>query len=140
MLKSLVLGLLLGAASLPAQDVIVTPEGMHIMSVYFAGGSYYLDDEQKQAVHDWLGNKTDLHEYEIILHSHTDNIGSLSYNQYLSQMRSLEVLTALEEIMIARDEVRIQDYGELNPLFDNNTLHGRLNNRRVDIILAPPSS
>ena len=75
-----------------------------------------------------------------MLHSHTDNIGTLSYNQYLSQMRSGEVLHALEEIMIPRDEVRVQDFGELNPLFDNNTLNGRLNNRRVDVILAPPSN
>jgi outer membrane protein OmpA-like peptidoglycan-associated protein len=140
MAKTLVIGLLLCSTSLAAQDVVVTPEGIHIMSVYFAGGSYSLDDGQKKAVHDWLGNKADLHEYEIILHSHTDNIGTLSYNQYLSRMRSREVLMALEEILIDRNEVRIQDFGELNPLFDNNTLNGRLNNRRVDIILAPPSS
>jgi outer membrane protein OmpA-like peptidoglycan-associated protein len=123
-----------------AQDVIITPEGMHIMSVYFAGGSYYLDHTQKQTVHDWLLHKDDLHAYEIELHSHTDNIGSVSYNQYLSRMRSESVLMALEEIFIERKDVRVQDFGELNPLFDNNTLDGRLNNRRVDIILKPPSS
>lgn len=126
--------------SLHSQDITKTPDGMEIMSVYFAGGSYYLDTQQKKSVHDWLNGKTDLHEYEIMLHSHTDNIGTLSYNQFLSQMRSSEVLRALEEIMIPRDEVRVQDFGELNPLFDNNTLNGRLNNRRVDIILAPPSN
>ncbi len=122
------------------QDIEITPEGQEIMSVYFTGGSYYLDGRQKKSVQEWLTSKTNLQEYEIILQSHTDNIGSLSYNQYLSQMRSESVLQALEEIMIHRDDIKVKDYGELNPLFDNQTLQGRLNNRRVDIILMPPSS
>jgi outer membrane protein OmpA-like peptidoglycan-associated protein len=120
--------------------VIITPDGEEIMSVYFAGGSYYLDDSQKKSVHEWLLGKENLNEYEIHLHSHTDNIGSLMYNQYLSEMRSESVLHALGEIMIHRDDVIVKDYGEQNPMFDNNSLQGRLNNRRVDIILVPPST
>ena len=123
-----------------AQIVDRTAEGYEIMSVYFAGGSYYLDQSQKKPLQEWLQGKEDLHEYEIMLQSHTDNIGSLAYNQYLSEMRSESVLVALEEIMISRKDVRVQDFGELNPHFDNNSLQGRLNNRRVDIILMPPSS
>jgi outer membrane protein OmpA-like peptidoglycan-associated protein len=140
MYKALLYVLLLLPLTAKCQDITITPEGMEIMSVYFAGGSYYIDDAQKRKVHDWLNGKEDLHEYEIMLHSHTDNIGTLSYNQFLSKMRSEETLRALEEIMIPREDVRVQDFGELNPLFDNTTLNGRLNNRRVDIILAPPSS
>jgi outer membrane protein OmpA-like peptidoglycan-associated protein len=123
-----------------AQEIEITPEGHEIMSVFFAGGSYYLDQNQKVSLQDWLKGKLNLHEYEILLQSHTDNIGSVTYNQYLSQMRSESVLQALEEIMISRDDVRTQDFGELAPQFDNNQLQGRLNNRRVDIILVPPSS
>ena len=122
------------------QEIEITPEGKEIMSVFYAGGSYYLDPSQKESLQNWLNGKTNLHEYEIMVQSHTDNIGSLSYNHYLSQMRSESVLQALDEIMIQREEVRIQDFGELDPQFDNNQLHGRLNNRRVDIILSPPSS
>ncbi len=123
-----------------AQMIEVTPEGYEIMSVYYAGGSYYLDEAQKKSVHDWLLSKENIHEFELVLHSHTDNIGSQAYNHYLSKMRSESVLQALEQIMIHRDDVRVQDFGELNPLYDNNELQGRLNNRRVDIILMPPST
>ena len=132
--------LFLTTSRLGAQFVERTAEGYEIMSVFYAGGSYYLDHPQKKAVHDWLQAKENLHEYEIMLQSHTDNIGSLVYNQYLSEMRSESVLVILEEIMISRKDVRVQDFGELNPHFDNNSLQGRLNNRRVDIILMPPSS
>jgi OOP family OmpA-OmpF porin len=123
-----------------AQEIEITPEGHEIMSVFYAGGSYYLDQNQKVSLQDWLKAKNNLNEYEILVQSHTDNIGSMTYNQYLSQMRSESVLQALEEIMISRDDIRIQDFGELAPQFDNNQLQGRLNNRRVDIILVPPSS
>lgn len=123
-----------------SQDVQITPEGLEIKSVFFAGGSYALDDAQKKEVHAWLTAKENLHEYEIQVHSHTDNIGSVSYNQFLSRMRSESALIMLEEIMIHRDDVLVKDYGELNPHFDNLTLEGRLSNRRVDIILVPPST
>lgn len=123
-----------------SQDFRVTPEGQEIMSIFFEGGSYGLDEIQKRAMLDWLSNKPNLHEFEILLHSHTDNIGSLSYNQYLSRMRSEIVIQSLEEILILREDIKVKDFGELDPLFDNQTLQGRLNNRRVDIILIPPSS
>ena len=123
-----------------SQIVEITPEGHEITSVYFGGGSYFVDDAQKKWVQDWLGAKENLHEYEISIHSHTDNIGSLRYNQYLSMMRSESVVLILEEIMISREDVRVIDFGEVNPLFDNASWQGRLNNRRVDIILIPPSS
>lgn len=123
-----------------SQDVKITPEGLEIKSVFFAGGSYGLDDAQKKEVHAWLTGKDNLHEYEIQVHSHTDNIGSVSYNQFLSRMRSESALQMLEEIMIHRDDVLVKDYGEMNPHFDNLTLEGRLSNRRVDIILVPPST
>jgi OmpA-OmpF porin, OOP family len=140
MKSALLAGLCLVTHLAFSQMVEITPEGHEIMSVYFAGGSYFVDDEQKKLVQDWLRAKDNLHEYQIIIHSHTDNIGSLKYNQYLSMMRSESVLLVLEEIMISREDVRVIDFGELNPLFDNSSSQGRLNNRRVDIILIPPSS
>ena len=123
-----------------AQDIEVTPEGHEIMRVYFAGGSYFLDNGQRKDLHDWLLGKNNLHEFDIYLQSHTDHIGSLEYNQFLSRSRSQEVLMALEQISIPKEEVRIKDFGETDPDYDNATWQGRLLNRRVDIILVPPSS
>ena len=134
------IGLFLSSTLLCAQQVEITEDGHEIMSIYFAGGSYAIDESQKKQLQEWLFGKDNLHEYEIMMHSHTDNIGSQVYNHYLSQMRSESALKVLEEILIHRDDVRVIDFGELNPLFDNNSYQGRLNNRRVDIILVPPST
>jgi outer membrane protein OmpA-like peptidoglycan-associated protein len=123
-----------------SQFIEHTEEGFEMMRVYYGGGSYYLDQTQRKALQEWLSGKENLHQYEILIRSHTDNIGSREYNMYLSQMRNESVIKALSEIDIAREEIRIEDYGEDNPTFDNTTLAGRLNNRRVDVILLPPSS
>ena len=140
MKSALIILFCISMATLRGQEIEITPEGHEIMSVYFAGGRYYLDGKQAGRVHQWLQSKINLHEYEIMLHSHTDNIGSIGYNQFLSKMRSESVIQALEEIFINREDIRVNDFGELNPLFDNQTMEGRLNNRRVDIIIFPPSS
>jgi outer membrane protein OmpA-like peptidoglycan-associated protein len=128
--------------SLPIEGQFIerTEEGYEVMRVYYGGGSYYLDQTQRNALLEWLANKEDLREYEILVRSHTDNIGSQAYNLYLSQMRSESVVHALNEVHIAREEIRIEDFGEDDPAYDNETLQGRLNNRRVDVILVPPSS
>ncbi len=125
---------------LTAQFIELTEDGYEIMRVYYGGGSFFLDEMQRKSLQEWLSTKEKLKEYEILVQSHTDNIGSHDYNLYLSQMRSESVIEALNEINIAREEIRIQDFGEEDPLFDNKILQGRLNNRRVDIILIPPSS
>ena len=41
---------------------------------------------------------------------------------------------------IPRDKILIKDFGELNPVYDNSTIEGKLKNRRVDIILKKPET
>jgi OOP family OmpA-OmpF porin len=128
------------SGSVSGQFIEYTEEGYEMLRIYYGGGSYYIDQTQRQALQEWLSSKEHLHTYEILVRSHTDNIGSQAYNLYLSQMRSESVIRALGEIHIAREEIRTEDYGEDHPTFDNISLQGRLNNRRVDVILIPPSS
>lgn len=125
------------ATALEAQQF---PEHFKVKSIFFGGGSYYVDDEQKQELLDWIDEEPNLQEYDIIIHSHTDNIGSVQYNQWLSRNRSESVFQILLNHEIPPDWMYIKDFGEINPDFDNNYLDGRLKNRRVDVILVPPSS
>ena len=97
-----------------------------------------MDDEQKMELYNWIDGIENLHEFEIVIHSHTDNIGSVEYNKWLSQMRSETVYQLLLDHTIPADWLFIRDYGEYNPVHDNSTLEGRLKNRRVDVILIPP--
>jgi outer membrane protein OmpA-like peptidoglycan-associated protein len=108
------------------------------MSIFFGGGSYYIDDEQATELIDWLDSIPNLLEkYEIQLISHTDPIGGKEFNDWLSKMRS----EAVQNILIQRDipehKISIKDWGLDNPVYQNNSYKGMRMNRRVDVILYP---
>ena len=109
----------------------------YIKSIFFGGGSYYIDQEQVQDLYDFIDEIPGIENFEILIQSHTDNIGSLEYNQYLSRMRSESAFQKLLEKGIAKEMMLIEDFGEQNPYFDNNTWEGKLKNRRVDVIIRP---
>ena len=110
----------------------------YIKSIFFGGGNYYIDDRQKQELNDFLDSIDGLEQYQILVTSHTDTIGSLEYNQWLSNMRSISTIRILEERGIPEAAIQRKDNGELNPDFDNSTLEGKLRNRRADVVLIPP--
>jgi outer membrane protein OmpA-like peptidoglycan-associated protein len=116
------------------------PDSYHIKSIFFGGGSDYIDPGQKQELLDWIDGFPNLQEYDIIIHSHTDNIGSIEYNNWLSRLRSESVYQLLKSHNIPEDWMQIRDFGEFNPDYNNENFYGRIRNRRVDVILVPPSS
>ncbi|MCB0594033.1 MAG: OmpA family protein [Lewinellaceae bacterium] len=131
-----ILTALLIAAFLPlcAQD---EEAPYHIFSIYFGGGSHYIDGQQAQELSQWLKQFPNLEDYDISVHSHTDDIGSKEYNDWLSRNRSEAAIRKLMENGVLPDQISIEDFGELNPVYDNSTWEGKLKNRRVDIILKP---
>lgn len=106
-------------------------------SVYFGGGSFFIDEIQSDLIKDFIEGVEDLNNHEIILFSHTDNIGSREYNKWLSEMRSQAVYARLLQLGIPKEQIEIKDFGYENPLYANNSSGGRMMNRRVDIILIP---
>ena len=68
---------------------------------------------------------------------HTDNVGSMAYNQDLSERRALAVAQILVNSGAASN--RIGAYGRAfsEPVASNATAAGRAQNRRVDIIITP---
>jgi len=112
----------------------------YIKSIFFGGGNYHIDYRQRQELNEFLDGIDGLEQYQIIVTSHTDTIGSLEYNQWLSEMRSNSTIRLLELNGIPESVIQRKDYGELNPDFDNGTLDGKLRNRRADVILIPPDS
>jgi len=134
----IVIFFLMASSALLSQDA--SPSPYQIKSIYFGGGNWYIDPEQQQELLDWLDAVPNLHEFQIVIQSHTDNIGSVEYNKWLSEQRSETVYQLLLNHAIPADWLEIRDYGESSPLFDNSTYSGRLKNRRVDVILIPPAS
>jgi outer membrane protein OmpA-like peptidoglycan-associated protein len=64
---------------------------------------------------------------------HTDNIGSESYNQALSERRAVAVAHALAAAGVEAKRLSAVGYGETVPVGDNGTDEGRALNRRIEI-------
>lgn len=108
-----------------------------LRSIYFGGGSHYVDSLQRAKLFQFIDSIPNIELYELSIHSHTDNIGGAAYNAWLSQMRSESVLDELINKQIDPNSIVIKDFGQFNPVFDNSTPMGRQKNRRVDIIFWP---
>ena len=107
-------------------------------SIYFDGGSYYMDEYQAADLAHWLDSIPNLlDKYEIQLISHTDPIGGKRYNEWLSRMRSETVFDLLIKKDIPEKMIHIKDWGLENPVYQNDSHTGRIMNRRVDVILRP---
>ena len=107
-------------------------------SIYFGGGSYYVDDIQIEQLYHWLDSIPNmLDKYSIQLISHTDPIGGKAYNEWLSKMRSEAVQQLLLDKSIPEHKITIKDWGLDNPVYSNTTYNGMQMNRRVDVILYP---
>lgn len=112
-------------------------EPKYQMSIYFGGGSYYITENQREAVKVFLLNINNVDQYKITIHSHTDNIGGVEFNDMLSRMRSQSAMDQLLLNNIRQEMIEIKDFGLHNPVYDNSTWEGKLKNRRVDILLWP---
>lgn len=106
-------------------------------SIYFGGGSWYIDGEQAADLKKVVQSIKNLPYYEITVTSHTDNIGGKEFNAYLSRMRSEAAMQLLEKFGVNPETVKYLDFGEEAPVFDNSTFEGKLRNRRVDIRFKP---
>jgi len=68
---------------------------------------------------------------------HTDNVGSDTYNQKLSERRAQGVAQYLAGQGIMPERLLMAGYGESQPIAANNTPEGRAKNRRVTIQINP---
>lgn len=68
---------------------------------------------------------------------HTDSTGSEAYNQQLSERRAQAVANYLMGRGVAGGRISTIGYGETQPVASNDTVEGRQQNRRVEIVLSP---
>jgi len=73
---------------------------------------------------------------DIELQGHTDNTGSESYNQTLSERRARSVDNYLEKKGIPAKRIKIKGFGETIPKYDNAEESGRAQNRRVEFLIT----
>ena len=74
-------------------------------------------------------------DYRVHLLGYTDNIGTIDYNQKLSEQRAKTVKKLLLENGVEEDRINYIGNNHDNPLASNESEHGRAKNRRVEIVV-----
>ena len=78
----------------------------------------------------WLNEHPTL---KIEIEGHTDNVGSASYNQRLSEDRAKSVYDYFVAHGVNPNHISYRGYGFSRPIADNSTAEGRQKNRRVEL-------
>lgn len=71
--------------------------------------------------------------YSIQVHGHTDDVGSDTYNQELSEKRAQAVRDYLVQAGIGAEIITTKGYGKSKPLVAEKTPDARAKNRRVEV-------
>jgi outer membrane protein OmpA-like peptidoglycan-associated protein len=71
----------------------------------------------------------------IIVEGYTDNVGTLEYNQQLSEARATSVGYALVARGVAMNRIRTKGNAFNDPVASNDTPEGRALNRRTEIVV-----
>ncbi len=99
--------------------------------VHFATNSSVLTDQDKALLDKLIATLKRLNFVDGEVDGYTDSTGTPAYNQGLSERRAQAVADYLTSNGIGAHRLKVQGYGEANPVADNKTAEGRAHNRRV---------
>lgn len=94
-------------------------------------------NSQSQAIVERIGKallSVDIQRVRI--DGHADASGKAAYNQQLSERRAWSVAKALAGIGMSAQNIQTRGLGSSQPVADNRTAAGRMENRRVSIVVA----
>jgi outer membrane protein OmpA-like peptidoglycan-associated protein len=74
-------------------------------------------------------------ETEVLIVAHTDNVGTATYNQGLSDRRAAAARAFLVSQGVPSNRIRTQGMGLREPVASNETEAGRAQNRRVEVAI-----
>lgn len=103
-----------------------------LRNIFFDTGSANLRPESYAELGVLYKLLADNPRLKIEVSGHTDNVGSASLNQRLSQDRARSVVNFLTERGIAADRLTYKGYGFSRPVATNDTAEGRQLNRRTE--------
>ena len=105
-------------------------------NVLFESGEATLRSGSKRTIENLAQFLNEYPEREILIEGFTDSTGAESFNQSLSEDRAEAVKALLVRSGVASSRVQTTGYGEEFPVASNDNQSGRLQNRRVEIIVS----
>lgn len=116
----------------PSPEVIILDDNGAVM---FAFDSADLTSAAQQRLQGLVAKLDSPTIAKVSVIGHTDNVGSDSYNQALSERRASSVAEYLISEGLEPGKVTSQGRGESEPVTDNESEEGRARNRRVELHL-----
>ncbi len=102
----------------------------------FGFDSYDLGQNSKSELIKLSEILNEYNETEILVAGHTDDIGSETYNQKLSEKRANAVANLLVGKGVKRNRLVVIGFGESAPAYTNGTPVGQEKNRRVELAIV----
>lgn len=103
-----------------------------LRNIFFDVGKAILRSESNSELDRLIKLMTDVPKLKIEISGHTDNTGSATLNDKLSQERAEAVVNYLKSKGIKADRMTAQGYGSSKPIASNNNAEGRQENRRTE--------
>jgi len=107
-----------------------------IYGIHFDTDSAQLRADSMPALNAVLGLINNHPGSHWMIAGHTDNQGSTTHNQSLSQNRSASVIAWLQNHGVDSTRLLPEGFGASRPLADNSTANGRALNRRVEVAIV----
>jgi outer membrane protein OmpA-like peptidoglycan-associated protein len=104
--------------------------------VLFATGKYELRPEARERLAKLSGIVLAHPGLSLSVEGHTDNVGTESFNQTLSEQRASSVRAYLIAQGLDPGTISATGYGLSQPVAENTTAAGRQQNRRVEIVVS----
>lgn len=120
----------------PPPPVVVKEEPARVdtfSQALFEFNSVVIRDDSKEGLNTVVSRLNKNKLYKVQVEGHTDNVGPEAYNQKLSEKRANSVRQYLLAQGIPAKNIKVQGFGELNPIATNDSDEGRSQNRRVEI-------
>ena len=110
-------------------------KAFRINNIYFDSDSFELNHQTKNILNSFVEFMILNPTIELAIHGHTDNIGDFKSNQELSAKRAQEVHEYLIELGVSADRLSYEGFGELKPIFPNDSEANRAINRRTEFFI-----
>jgi len=119
----------------PKDDIPVTvvEKEMTFDNVHFGFDKHNLTKSEKKILDNTYDVISKLIDAKVILGGHADAIGSVKYNQKLSEKRANTVKEYLVKKGVNEAQITAEGFGKLKPVAPNKTAKDRTKNRRVEI-------
>jgi OOP family OmpA-OmpF porin len=113
---------------------VAPPKKLVLGDVLFATNEATLTESSVETLDKAAASLKEWGDVKIEVAGYTDNTGTDEHNEKLSLHRADAVRTYLIGKGVAADRLTAKGYGESNPVASNDTVEGRTENRRVELV------